>query len=199
MKFYNWDLEYLILWEESFDGAPVFIGEVYIPHWDKMQLNRILIFSIYVWQNIQHNCKFEHLLYEFCFIKIVFEKNILRKRPPQKRWAEIFTYFNMKKLELKSIHLVLFPLCLLIIPTTFDGFYSIKNVITCRRRGRREGTGGVGVAGLRCVATECGMTLGGGHTVQYTDLVSWKCTLETYMILLIKVTPVHLIKIKIKY
>ena len=30
------------------------------------------------------------------------------------------------------------------------------------------------------MVTENGVTAGGGHTVQYTDLASWKCALETY-------------------
>ena len=38
-----------------------------------------------------------------------------------------------------------------------------------------------------------GLTLGGGHTVQYTDLVSYKCMLETYEIQLNNVTPKNLI------
>ena len=43
------------------------------------------------------------------------------------------------------------------------------------------------------------LTLSGGHTVQYTDLVLQKCAVETYMILLTNVTPINLIKIiKIK-
>ena len=33
------------------------------------------------------------------------------------------------------------------------------------------------------MVTEDGLTLGGGHTVQYTDQVPWKCTLETFIIL----------------
>ena len=41
------------------------------------------------------------------------------------------------------------------------------------------------------------LTLGGGHTMQYTDAVSQKCTLETYIFLLTNVTSTHLIK-KIK-
>ena len=36
------------------------------------------------------------------------------------------------------------------------------------------------------------------NTVQYTDQVSQKCTLETYMILLTNVTPMNLIKNKTK-
>ena len=32
------------------------------------------------------------------------------------------------------------------------------------------------------------LTLGGGHTMQYTDDVSHKCTLETYVTLLTSVT-----------
>ena len=37
------------------------------------------------------------------------------------------------------------------------------------------------------VVTEDGLTLGGGHTIPYTDHVPHKCTLETYMILLTNV------------
>ena len=46
------------------------------------------------------------------------------------------------------------------------------------------------------------VTLGGGHTMQCTDNVSWIHILETYIILLTNITPVNLIKnitrIKIK-
>lgn len=35
------------------------------------------------------------------------------------------------------------------------------------------------------------LTLGGGHTVQYTDLLLQKSTPETYIILLTNVTPVN--------
>ena len=40
--------------------------------------------------------------------------------------------------------------------------------------------------------------MGGGHTMQYADNVSWKCTLETYMILLTNVTPINFIRKKRK-
>ena len=40
------------------------------------------------------------------------------------------------------------------------------------------------------------LTLGGGHTMQYMDRVSKKCTLKTYVILLTNCTPIHLIKNK---
>ena len=40
------------------------------------------------------------------------------------------------------------------------------------------------------------LTLGGGHTMQYTDDVSWNCTLETDTVLLTNATTVHLVKIK---
>ena len=33
------------------------------------------------------------------------------------------------------------------------------------------------------------LTLGGEHTMQYTDGVSWTCTLETHIIVLTNVTP----------
>ena len=42
--------------------------------------------------------------------------------------------------------------------------------------------------------TEHDLTFGGGHTVQYTDHVLQKCTLETYMTLLTNVIPKNLIK-----
>ena len=42
------------------------------------------------------------------------------------------------------------------------------------------------------------LTLGGGHTMQHTDHVSQKFTLETHMVLLTNVTPINLIK-KNKY
>ena len=34
------------------------------------------------------------------------------------------------------------------------------------------------------MVSEDDLTLGGGHTVQYIDHISQKCTLETYIILL---------------
>ena len=37
------------------------------------------------------------------------------------------------------------------------------------------------------------LTLGGRHTMKYTDAVAQKCTLETYVILLINVTPINLL------
>ena len=37
------------------------------------------------------------------------------------------------------------------------------------------------------------LTLGDGHTTQYTDDVSPSCTFETYRILLITVIPINLI------
>ena len=39
-----------------------------------------------------------------------------------------------------------------------------------------------GVKGDKYVVMEDGLTLGGGHTMQYTDHVAQKCTLETYVI-----------------
>ena len=44
------------------------------------------------------------------------------------------------------------------------------------------------------MVTEDGLTLGGGHTVQYTDHASQNCALETYTILLANVTPINLKK-----
>ena len=40
------------------------------------------------------------------------------------------------------------------------------------------------------------LTLGGKHTIQYTDDVLLNCTLETSVMLLTYVTPIHLIKLK---
>ena len=37
---------------------------------------------------------------------------------------------------------------------------------------------------------EYDLTLGGGHTMQYTDHASQKATLEIYIILLSNVTPI---------
>ena len=45
------------------------------------------------------------------------------------------------------------------------------------------------------MVTEDDLTLGGGYTMQYTAHVLWKCTLETYIILLTNVTSINLIKI----
>ena len=44
------------------------------------------------------------------------------------------------------------------------------------------------------MVTEDDLTLGGGHTMQYIDHVSWKCTPETYVILLTSVTQINVIK-----
>ena len=54
---------------------------------------------------------------------------------------------------------------------------------------------GMGVTGGQYMVIEDDLNLGGGHTMQYTDHVSEKYTLETYMILLTNVTPINLIKI----
>ena len=43
---------------------------------------------------------------------------------------------------------------------------------------------------------EGGLTLGGEHTTQYTDDVLQNCTIETYSILLINVTPINSINTK---
>ena len=42
------------------------------------------------------------------------------------------------------------------------------------------------------------LTLGGGHTMQYTDYLSQKCRLETYMTLLTNASQIYLIKEKRK-
>ena len=47
--------------------------------------------------------------------------------------------------------------------------------------------------GVEYMATGDG-TLGGGRTIQYTDDVLRKCTLETYLILLTNVSPLNLAK-----
>ena len=44
------------------------------------------------------------------------------------------------------------------------------------------------------MVTEDELTLGGGHTMQYTDHVSQECTLDAYMTLLTNVTPIHITK-----
>ena len=44
------------------------------------------------------------------------------------------------------------------------------------------------------MVTKDELSLGGGHTVRYTEHVTQKCTLETYIILLTNVTPINLIK-----
>lgn len=38
------------------------------------------------------------------------------------------------------------------------------------------------------------LPLGGGHTTQYAEHASQKCTLETYMILLTNLTTINVIK-----
>ena len=46
--------------------------------------------------------------------------------------------------------------------------------------------------------TEDDFTFGGGHTMQYENHVLYKCTLKTYIISLMKLTPINLIKRKNK-
>lgn len=40
-----------------------------------------------------------------------------------------------------------------------------------------------------------GLNTGGGNTVQCPDPVSWRCTLETYVISLANATPINLMKV----
>ena len=47
------------------------------------------------------------------------------------------------------------------------------------------------------MVTEDDLTLGGGHTIQYTDDASSNCALEIYIILFTDVTPINKIKNKI--
>ena len=49
------------------------------------------------------------------------------------------------------------------------------------------------VKGAKYMVMEDDLTLGGGHTMQYTDHVSQKCALELYIILLTNITPINLI------
>ena len=56
-----------------------------------------------------------------------------------------------------------------------------------RRLGEAKGKG------VKCMAAEEDVTLGGGHRVQHTDHVSQRRALETYTILLTDVTPVDLV------
>ena len=41
------------------------------------------------------------------------------------------------------------------------------------------------------MVTEGDLTLGDGHTMQYTDHLSQKCTPEIYIVLLSNVTPIN--------
>ena len=43
------------------------------------------------------------------------------------------------------------------------------------------------------MVTEKDLTLGGEHTMQYTDDVSWNCTTEHYIISLTNVNPMKLV------
>ena len=55
--------------------------------------------------------------------------------------------------------------------------------------------GGEGILkGVQYMVMENNLTSGCGHTMQYTDHMSQKRTLESYIILLTTVTPVNLIK-----
>ena len=60
---------------------------------------------------------------------------------------------------------------------------------------QKEGSsrGMVKVKGHKYMVMEEDLTLGGGHTMQYTDHILNKCTLDTYMILLTNVTTINLI------
>ena len=57
-----------------------------------------------------------------------------------------------------------------------------------------EGRGWWIVKGKRdqIMVTEGDLTLGGGYTMQNTDHVSQKCTVETYVIILTNVTSIYL-------
>ena len=48
--------------------------------------------------------------------------------------------------------------------------------------------------GTKYMVTEDDLTLDGGHTIQYTDHTSQKCTLETYVILSTNVIPINFLK-----
>lgn len=50
------------------------------------------------------------------------------------------------------------------------------------------------VKGAKDMVTEGDQSLGGGHTMQYTNHVSQSCTPDTCMTLLTNVTPIGLIK-----
>ena len=59
---------------------------------------------------------------------------------------------------------------------------------------RGKGHGTVKDKGVKGTVMAGGLTRGGGHIMQYTDYLSYNCTLETYIISLTNVTPVNLIK-----
>ena len=59
---------------------------------------------------------------------------------------------------------------------------------------QREGVGGRKGKGGQTCGDGRWLDLGGGHTVQYTDHVPQKPTLETYGLLLANVTPINLIE-----
>ena len=56
----------------------------------------------------------------------------------------------------------------------------------------KEGGDIVKGKGAKYLLTQDDLTFGGGHTMQYTDHLSWKYTLETYIVLLNNVTPINL-------
>ena len=58
---------------------------------------------------------------------------------------------------------------------------------------RRNGVELVKKKEFKYMMTEDGLTVGGEHTVQYTDSISQKCVLKTSMILLTNATPINLI------
>ena len=58
---------------------------------------------------------------------------------------------------------------------------------------RWKGGWGLVKAGFKHMVMEGDLTLGGKHTMQYTDGVQQNCTLKTYIILLPNVTPIKLI------
>ena len=59
---------------------------------------------------------------------------------------------------------------------------------------RGKGVGERRVKGAKYMVTEDELTLGGGHTMQYTDDVPQEHTLETSTVTLAKATPGHFIK-----
>ena len=106
LKFFNCALEYLNFWEESFNGAPIF--------------NWINLYSVSEWNEIEKAyyfavsefCKMckrirnrDYSFDEVCLVKIFVEEGCSKWRQKDSTCgsirAEIFTYFNTKKLEFR--------------------------------------------------------------------------------------------------
>ena len=75
LKFYNCALEYLNLWEESFDGTPIFnwINLYSVPEWNEIEKAYYFATSEFceMYKRIRNR---DYLIDEFCLVQIFVEE-----------------------------------------------------------------------------------------------------------------------------